>query len=273
MGNFPIFAQPACPNDDINQCKWQQRDRAVAWEKDSVVAHPGYFSISLANGVQTEMTTTNRSALYRFTFDKSSADTLSPMILVDLIDLPLSRSQGTADVDRSTGRLTGNGTFKPSFGIGAYRLHFCVDFKGADLRDTGVWAKNRANFSTETVYMTADGVDTAATLSSGTFARFHGPKNSTMLARVGVSFMNVNQACANAEREQPDFDFDDTVNAARTAWKKKLDVISVDADGVSDDLQEVFWSGAYRTMISPQDYTGENPLWESKEPYYDSYYW
>lgn len=245
----------------------------MAWEKNSVVAHPGYFSVSLANGVQAEMTTTNRSALYRFTFDKSSADTLSPVILVDLIDLPLSRSNGTADVDRSTGRLTGNGTFKPSFGIGTYDLHFCVDFKGAGLRDTGVWAKNRANFSTATVHMTADGVNTAATLSSGTFARFHSPKDSTMLARVGVSFMNVNQACANAEREQPDFDFDGTVTAARSAWKKKLDVISVDADGVSDDLQEVFWSGAYRTMISPQDYTGENPLWESKEPYYDSYYW
>jgi hypothetical protein len=26
-------------------------------------------------------------------------------------------------------------------------------------------------------------------------------------------------------------------------------------------------------MISPQDYTGENPLWNSTEPYYDSYYW
>lgn len=39
-----------------------------------------------------------------------------------------------------------------------------------------------------------------------------------------------------------------------------------------DDLQTIFWSGVYRAMISPQDYTGENPLWESDEPYYDSYY-
>lgn len=26
-------------------------------------------------------------------------------------------------------------------------------------------------------------------------------------------------------------------------------------------------------MINPQDYTGENPLWESSEPYFDSFYW
>lgn len=30
---------------------------------------------------------------------------------------------------------------------------------------------------------------------------------------------------------------------------------------------ENFFSGIYRTMVSPQDYTGENPLWQSDEPY------
>lgn len=238
-----------------------------------MVSHPGYFSISLANGVQAEMTTTNRSALYRFTFDQSSGPSLSPVVLVDLIDLPLSRSNGTANVDPSTGRLTGSGTFKPSFGIGSYDLHFCVDFKGANLRDTGTWTKNRANVSTHTVAMTDDGINTAATLSSGTFARFGAPQDNTLLARAGVSFMSIDQACANAEREQPNFDFDGTVTAAQSAWRQKLNVISVDAGGASSDLQETFWSGAYRAMISPQDYTGENPLWQSNEPYYDSYYW
>lgn len=271
MGNFPIFAQPACPHDDINRCVWQQSDRAVGWK--SPVAYPGYFGISLDNGVHVEMTTTNRSALYRFNFKESSNSSLSPVISVDLMDLPQSRTQGIAIVDKSTGRLTGNGTFSPSFGIGSYTLHFCVDFKGADLRDTGVWTKNRANISRDFVAMEADGTNTAATLSGGTFARFHSPNNNTILARVGVSFMSVNQACANAEKEQPDFDFDGTVEVAKDAWRKKLNVVSIDAEGVSKDLQTVFWSGAYRSFISPQDYTGENPLWKSDEPYYDSYYW
>lgn len=219
------------------------------------------------------MTTTNRSALYRFTFNQSSGNPLSPVILVDLMDLPQSRTNGIAVVDPSTGRLSGNGTFNPSFGIGSYDLHFCIDFRGADLRDTGVWTKNRANFSQTHVGLRADGNNSPATLSAGTFARFQSPPNNIILARVGVSFMSVDQACSNAAREQPDFDFDGTVAAAEDSWRKKLNVISVDADGVSKDLQTVFWSGAYRAMISPQDYTDENPLWRSDEPYYDSYYW
>lgn len=26
-------------------------------------------------------------------------------------------------------------------------------------------------------------------------------------------------------------------------------------------------------MVNPQNYTGENPLWTSTEPYFDSFYW
>jgi putative alpha-1,2-mannosidase len=271
MGNFPIFAQGSCPHDDIHQCQWQQSDRAVVWDKKSIKARPGYFGISLANGVHAEMTTTNRSALYRFTFNETSNQPLSPVVLLDLIDLPQSRFTASADVDRKTGRLTGNGTFGPSFGIGSYKSYVCVDFKGAELRDTGTWTRNQVNTSGRTLSL---GYNIVSTVSAGTFARFHAPKdNKSILARVGVSFISVQQACSNAEREQPNFDFEGTVHAAESAWRKKLDVISVNAEGVSSDLQKVFWSGAYRTMISPQDYTGENPLWKSDEPYYDSYYW
>jgi putative alpha-1,2-mannosidase len=242
----------------------------VAWKRDSPEAHPGYFSISLTNGVHAEMTTTNRSALYRFKFNNSSSEPLSPVILVDLMDLPQSRTNGSAHVDGLTGRLYGSGTFSPSFGIGSYNSYFCVDFKGAKLRDTGSWSRSGINFSKPSLSL---GADSSSTVSAGTFARFHSPKDDTILARVGVSFISATQACSNAEREQPDFDFEGTVSAAEAAWREKLEVISVDAEGVSSELQEVFWSGAYRTMISPQDYTGENPLWESDEPYYDSYYW
>lgn len=250
-------------------------DRATAWSNssDGAQARPGYFSIDLENGIQAEMTTTNRSALYRFTFDGTSSESLSPVILVDLMDLPQSRQNGTALVDPSTGRLTGNGTFSPSFGIGTYDMHFCADFRGADVRNSGVWVQNRANFTRKSVSLTPDGTNTPATLSAGTFVQFNSPKDNTILARVGVSFMSVDQACANAEKEQPNFDFEGTVSAAEAAWREKLNVVTVDAEGVSSDLQTVFWSGAYRAMISPQDYTGENPLWQSTEPYYDSYYW
>jgi len=78
-------------------------------------ARPGFFAITLNNSIHSEMTVSNHTALYRFTFPKPQAagsnSTNSPFIIVDLTDLPNSRQQGTASVDPKTGRLTGNGKY------------------------------------------------------------------------------------------------------------------------------------------------------------------
>lgn len=138
LGYFPLFPQAGCPGDDINACKFTQTDRATPRVNGTARASPGYFAVSLggngtASNITAEMTVSNRTALYRFTFPSTPATsntTLSPVVLADLIDLPLSRRNGTISVDGSTGRIRGTGTFEPSFGIGTYSLHFCTDFQG-----------------------------------------------------------------------------------------------------------------------------------------------
>lgn len=277
LGNFPLFPQSGCPNDDLDSCKFAQNDRATPRINGTVRATPGYFAITLATNVMTEMTVSNHTALYRFTFPDTPTEvnaTLSPLILADLIDLPLSRTNGSVSVDESTGRITGNGTFSPSFGIGSYDLHFCADFQGASIRDTGVFVNNRASSQPKDLTVHPDGINLSPEiLPAGAWVRFQAPDNgSQILARVGVSFISADQACANAEREVATFDFNSTYQAARQAWTDALNVIEINPGSASLDLQTVFWSGVYRNSISPQDYTGENPLWESDEPYYDSYY-
>jgi putative alpha-1,2-mannosidase len=270
MGNFPLFVHPSCPDDDIAECSWTSSDRAVPWNRDSPgpKARPGYFGISLENGLHAEMTVTNHSALYRFRFPDGRGT--SPLVLLDIIDLPQSRNEGTAWADAETGRLTASGSFNPSFGEGTYNIHVCVDFHGAEIRDTGSWTNRSAEVGQSTVSVTANSSYPASQYSAGTFVRFASVSaDDAISARVGVSFMSVEQACSNGEKEQPDFDFEQTRAAAESAWRKKMDVITIDAEGASTELQKVFWSGAYRAMISPQDY----PLWESDEPYYDSFYW
>ncbi|TEY82454.1 hypothetical protein BOTCAL_0029g00430 [Botryotinia calthae] len=282
LGNFPLFPQTGCPGDILNNCFFTKTDRASRRINGTAEAHPGYFAVSLNTSIHTEVTVTNHTALYRFTFPSNSSSNdsystqqtslpYSPLILVDLTDLPESRSNGSVQVDPDTGRLSGTGTFNPSFGIGSYDLHFCADFKGAAIRDTGVFINNRAGSEPKNLSVTPDGVNSPP-LPAGAWTQFKAPANNQILARVGVSFISIAKACQNAENEIPDFDFEKVLTAAEDAWREKLSVISVDATGVSDEIQTVFWSGAYRAMISPQDYTGENPLWDSDEPYYDSYY-
>jgi putative alpha-1,2-mannosidase len=246
---------------------------------NTVEAHPGYFAISLNTSIHTEMTVTNHTALYRLTFPlnaPTSADNItalpySPLILFDLTDLPESRINASISVNGTTAQITGSGTFAPSFGLGTYDLHFCADFLGADIRDTGVFMNNRAGSEPKNVSVAVNGNNPL--VPAGAWAQFHPPSsNNQIMLRVGLSFISTEKACNNAEAEIPDFEFENVLTAAEDVWREKLSVIDVDATGVSTELQTVFWSGVYRSMISPQDYTGENPLWESDEPYYDSYY-
>lgn len=66
--------------------------------------------------------------------------------------------------------------------------------------------------------------------------------STTILARVGVSFISTDQACANAEEEIPDFDFDGTVAASQAQWAELLGRVQVDTKGVDNETVELFYS-------------------------------
>lgn len=277
-GNFPIFAYPGCQNDTLDGCTFPKYTRPVNVVEGSVSARPGYFTLDLESGIRAEMTAANHTALYRFTFLGNATANytvdapLSPLFIIDLTDLKDSRYNGSAMIDPESGRMVGSGTFVPSFGLGSYALHFCADFQGPSIRDAGVFVDERAGNTRNNITVQQDA--NSPPLSAGTYLWFEASESETIeiLARVGVSFISTEQACSHVETEAPDFDFDTALSDAESEWQKKLSVVNVDATGVDAATQTIFWSGAYRAMLSPQDYTGENPLWDSEEPYYDSYY-
>lgn len=219
------------------------------------------------------MTVSNRTALYRLTFPGGGNRTTtttglpySPLLLIDLTDLANSRSNGSVSVDGTTGRITGNGTFNPSFGVGTYDLHFCTDFSGAPVRDTGVFQNNRPGRQPKSLRTYSTGA--TSPVPAGAWVQLAPPDrdDDQVLVRVGLSYLSTDRACQNAEREIPEFDFEGTKAAAEDAWRNKLSAVSVDPTGVNSTFLTTFWSGLYRSLISPIDVTDENPLWESSEP-------
>ncbi|KXL44986.1 glycoside hydrolase family 92 protein [Acidomyces richmondensis BFW] len=260
FGNFGLFPQTGCKNDTLTGCVGRAGSMEIA---NSTVATPGYFSIKLQNGVTAEMTTTAHTALYNFSFLEQEAIPFGPLIHVNLRDLYGSLSHGGVTVSEE-GRMKGWGEYQPSFGPATYRLYFCADFN-ASVGRTGTWTGDSVNHQAQNLT-----VDTSS--SAGAFVQFNVQSPANVLTRVGLSFISEEKACHNAEVEIPEFDFTATRDAATKAWRSKFENIAIDARGVSNETQRGFWSGIYRTMISPQDYTGENPLWESDEPYFDSFY-
>jgi putative alpha-1,2-mannosidase len=114
----------------------------------------------------------------------------------------------------------------------------------------------------------------AGILASYTPSTLHSSGN-VALARVGVSWSSADRACSYAQAEIPGINpssFAVTRATATKKWDQTLGTISIDTSGVSNDFAVLFYSSLYRSYLSPMNITGDNPLWQSTEPYYDSFY-
>lgn len=264
LGNFKLFPFASCPSDDITQCTTNINARKSKRVANSDKASPGYFATTLVTGPTGELTSTRRVALHRYTFNSKSSKSSKSFLLVDLVnDLPNSFHNGTLTINKN-GRITGSGNFNPSFGDGTFNVFFCMDTHGANISEIAVYDKSN-NTTVVTSTKTYNG-----TTYNGAILGFS--KAKSVLARVGISFISENQACNNAEEEIPSFDFAKTQTAARDLWRTTLGTVTVDTKAVPASLNELFYSSIYRTAIAPDNYTLENPLWQSNEPYWDSFY-
>ena len=268
MGNFPIFVHPDC-GDALEGCDFRKFLRGQNYTQKSVIATPGYFSIDLESGIRAEMTATEHVALYRFSFESVPGHgKLHPVIQADGSDLLNSFGLRSMYVDASTGRMKGEGVFRPSFGQGSYQAYFCADFKGVQLSDVGAFNETVLPEVNEAV----SSHDYDGPLQ-GVYARFKDVKHGDhIMTRIGLSWLSTSRACENGEHEVSDWDFERVHKEAVQAWRTKLEPIQVSTKDVSKKHLRNFWSGVYRAFLNPQDYTSENQLWNSTEPYYDSWY-
>ncbi|PHH78490.1 hypothetical protein CDD80_6758 [Ophiocordyceps camponoti-rufipedis] len=270
LGLFALFPYASCPADDVDRCEFPKKSRLRfgGYATDTVQARPGYFGLTLGAGPRVEMTATEHAALFRFTFRPGD----KPLILQDLTDLSDSRQDnGTVKVDVTGRRITGDAVFVPSFGQGRYRAYFCTEFgPGRRIVTGGIFVDNRASVNVSELVISR-GIN-GYPLPGGAFMHF-ADSQEPVLARVGISLISSQQACASAEAEIPDWNFQGIASAAADGWRRKLESVAVDATGIDAGLVRSLYSGVYRTMISPQNYTGENPLWQDEGvPYFDSFY-
>ncbi|KAJ7501711.1 alpha-1,2-mannosidase, putative subfamily [Mycena galericulata] len=268
LGNFPFLplTSAECPEYNLTTCITDRNARAIDHGEPS--ASPGYFRIPLNNGVLAETTVTEHTALYRFTYP---ADAEEMVLLLD--------ATGGASLlySRHGTRVTGTGTFIPSFGQGNYSVFYCLDVP--------------LSFNQAVYYETTSGVreyvelnsSAAVESSAGSAVETHTEPDTnadsndvrTLYVRMGISFTSSARACAYAEEEIPEIStaaFEDVRGAARAKWNSVLSTVKVDTTGVSSSTQELFWTSLYRAYIAPINLTGDNPRWESREPYYDSFY-
>ncbi|KAK1727470.1 hypothetical protein CaCOL14_008746 [Colletotrichum acutatum] len=237
----------------------------------------GYYRAFLGSGVVVELGASERAGMYVYTFPGNNGSGTSNNIIADVSHvLPSYRGQGLGQnylgggievFDTSDGfHYEGHGYYDNGWNRAAeWKVFFCGHFDqhpssfktflGTDLTSDVLSAYGNETTSYESRTQRLGAVFTFA--------------DSAITSRVGVSFISTAQACRNVDAEIPAGTSLSTVRTAtREAWTTEV-LSKVTTTETNATKLDQLYTALYFMNLLPTNKTGENPLWESSEPYYD----
>lgn len=211
---------------------FDEEKRASWFSHKAEVVKPNYYRVYLADyDVTTELTPTERAAMFRFTFPQTD----SAFVLIDAFDKG-SYVKIIPDEKKIIGYNTKNSGGVP-FG---FKNYFVVTFDKA-FASTAVWSDSML-FKTD--------LEKKAN-HAGAVIGFKTKKGEVVHARAASSFISYEQADINLQ-ELGDDDFDTVREKGRAVWDEKLGRIAV--AGGTEDQTRTFYSCLYRTMLFPRTF-------------------
>ena len=233
------------------------------------IATPGYFSNRLTKyGIKTEVTATKRSSCERYTFPAGKGH-----ILLNLGE-GLTNESGAMVRRVSEQEIEGVkllGTF--CYNPGAVFPIYFVMHVNRQPSSSGYWKKQPLLQGVEADWTPDDGTyklyknynREIAGDDIGYYFSFDNLKEDEQITvRMGVSFVSIENARENLNKEQHGLDFDQLRTKARKEWNDDLGRIRV--SGGTDEQKRIFYTALYHALIHPNvvsDYNGEYPKMES----------
>jgi predicted alpha-1,2-mannosidase len=230
------------------------------------VSSVGYYKASLGSKITVELSSTSRAGLYQYTFPAGT----QANVVVDVSHvLPSFRGQGLSQ-QYLGGNITVSGNHYEGYGdynngwnrAPNWKIYFCGYFDSPATVKTFVGQNQTGNvldqFSTAT-----NAVSTARLGAVFSFSE------TNVTSRVGISFISASQACSNVNTQIPSGTSRSTVTSnAKKVWNDEvLSKVTTTETNLSN--LQLLYSSMYSMHLLPSNRTGENPLWQSSEPYYD----
>ncbi len=222
-GQFSIMPVVGKPEFDENK-------RASWFAHKGETAKPYYYKVYLAeHDVVTELTPTERAAMFRFTFPENEHS----YVVVDAFD-----KASSVKIDVANRRITGYSTRNSGGVPDNFRNYFVIEFDKAFTYKAVVDNKTLIAESTETI-----------SAHAGAIIGFSTKKGETVHARVASSFISEEQALQNL-KELGNDTFDALVEKGKDAWNDVLGRVEV--EGGDLDQYRTFYSCLYRSLLFPR---------------------
>ncbi len=178
---------------EIDALKTSPEDRKLPFTHADEIVRPDYYSVWMnANNsrkIRTEMTATERCAYMRFTFPANASSTV-------IVEASRPGIVGFANVDVAAREITGYNPHRVDADLGLMKLsnfrgYFVIQFRKA-FSDSGTYGPTQQQPG----------------LATGAYAKFKTTDGEVVEARVGTSFVSIEQARQNLKDEIPVWDFE-----------------------------------------------------------------
>ena len=207
-------------------------DRESWFSHKAEIAKPNYYKVYLADyDVVTEITPTERAAMFRFTFP----DNDKSYVLVDAFDNG-SYIKVIPEENKIIGYTTKNSGGVPD----NFKNYFVVVFD-KEFETSDVWSKDHI----------VENVKELKDHHVGAAIRFKTQKGEQVHARVASSFISYDQAELNLKELKND-SFEELKQKGEDIWNKELSRIQV--DGGSEQQIRTFYSCLYRVLLFPRKF-------------------
>jgi predicted alpha-1,2-mannosidase len=217
----------------VGKTVFAEDERASWFSHKAEIARPYYYSVYLADhDVTTEITPTERAAIFRFTYP----ETADANLIIDAFDKGSSveiipeKNAVIGYTTRNSGGVPEN--FKNYFVI-VFDKPFQTSF---DVRD-GAVLKGKA--------------DQSHSNHSGAIVKFQTKRGEQIVARVASSFTSYDQAWQNL-KEVESKSFESVVEEGRQAWNDVLGRIEIEDSNI--DNKRTFYSTLYRSTLFPRKF-------------------
>ena len=216
----------------VGKAEFDEEKRASWFSHKGEEAKAYYYKVYLADyDIVTEMTPTERAAMFRFTFPENEQS----YIVVDAFD-----KGSYVKIDKENNRITGYST-RNSGGVPAnFKNYFVMEFD-----------KPFAFQATVNDGVLQEGATEQQANHAGAIIGFSTQKGELVHVRVASSFISPEQALQNL-KELGNDSFDELAAKGREAWNEALGRIEV--EGGNLDQYRTFYSCLYRSLLFPRKF-------------------
>lgn len=228
-GQFSIMPVTGMPS-------MNEAERASWFSHKSETAMPHYYKVYLADyDITTEITPTERAAMFRFTFPEAES-----YVVIDAYDKG-SYIEVIPEEKRIIGYTTRNNGGVPD----NFRNWFVIEFD-TPFEYNGTFASDNA---TQRLKLQKDSLKQES-YHTGAVIGFKTVRNQTVHAKVASSFISIEQAKQNLHEIGNDT-FDQLTAKGAARWNEMLGRIEVEGD---TDNKRTFYSCLYRSLLFPRKF-------------------